>query len=267
MKKYVLVTGTSGGIGRAVALRLLNAGYDVFGCNRRESAIDHPNFHAVKMDVTSEESVLAARETVMQRTEVLEAVINISGMMFMGSLIEEPAGRLEQIMNVNLLGMDRVNRVFFPMIEKGHGRIINFSSEYGTYAVVPFNAFYTTSKHAVESYSDGLRREMKYLGIPVVTIRPGAFKTEMEQSTSEIFRKIMENSTHYKGVLSKMMPLLVGGTKNAKDPDVMAQVVMKAITDRHPKNVYSCNHDLGVKLMSLLPGKVVDEIFYRMFKN
>ncbi len=69
MRKCVLVTGTSGGIGRAVALRLLKAGYDVFGCNRRESAIDHPNFHAVKMDVTSEESVLTAREVVAQRTE------------------------------------------------------------------------------------------------------------------------------------------------------------------------------------------------------
>lgn len=89
----------------------------------------------------------------------------------------------------------------------------------------------------------------------------------MEQSTGEIFRRITENSTHYKGVLSKMMPLLVGGTKNAKDPDVMAQVVMKAVTDTHPKNVYSCNHNLCVKLMSLLPGRVVDEIFYRMFKN
>ena len=64
-----------------------------------------------------------------------------------------------------------------------------------------------------------------------------------------------------------MMPLLVGGTKNAKDPDVMAQVVMKAVTDKHPKSIYSCNHNLGVKLMSLLPGRVVDEIFYRMFKN
>ena len=267
MKKYVLVTGASSGIGRALTLRLLDAGYDVFGCNRRKAVINHKNFHAVQMDITSEESVLAALAIVKQSTETLDAIINVSGMMFMGSLIEEPAGRLEQIINVNLFGMDRIIRIFFPMIERGHGRIINFSSEYGTYAVVPFNAFYTASKHAVESYSDGLRRELKYLGIPVITIRPGAFKTDMEKSTGEIFKRITENSTHYKEILSKMMPLLEGGTKNAKDPDVMAQVVMKAVTDKHPKNVYSCNHNFGMKFMSLLPGRLIDEIFYRTFKK
>ncbi|MGN1413418.1 MAG: SDR family NAD(P)-dependent oxidoreductase [Anaerovoracaceae bacterium] len=266
MKKYVLVTGTSGGIGKAVALRLLEAGYDVFGCNRRTSAIEHPQFHPVVMDISREESVEAAFEEISRETDHLDAVINISGIMFMGSLLEEPEGRLEQIMNVNLLGMSRVNRVFFPMIEKGHGRILNFSSEYGTYAVVPFNGFYTTSKHAVESYSDGLRRELKYIGIPVITIRPGAFRTEMEQSTGEIFQRITENSVHFRGVLEKMRPLLLNGTKNAKDPDEMAKVVLKAVTDPKPKIVYSCNHNLGVKLMSVLPEPWIDQIFYRMFQ-
>lgn len=119
-------------------------------------------------------------------------------------------------MYVNLMGMESVNRLFSPLIEKEKGRYINFPCEYGTYQVVPFNAFYITNKHAEESYSDGLRRELKYIGIPVVTIRPGAFKTEMVNSTSAIFKAITDKSTHYKGVLKKMGPLLEGGTKNAK---------------------------------------------------
>lgn len=81
------------------------------------------------------------------------------------------------------------------------GRFIDYSSEYGIYLVVPFNAFYTTNKHTEESYSDGLRRELKYIGIPVVTIRSGSFKTEMENSTSSIFKAITDKSTHYKVVL------------------------------------------------------------------
>ena len=75
-----------------------------------------------------------------------------------------------------LIGMVRINRLFFPLVEKEKGRVIDFSSEYGTYLVVPFNAFYITNKHAEESYSDGLRRELKYVGIPFVTIRPGHLK-------------------------------------------------------------------------------------------
>ncbi len=99
------------------------------------------------------------------------------------------------------MGMESVNRLFSPLIEKEKGRFIDFSSEYGTYLVVPFNAFHITNKHAEESYSDGLRRELKYNDISVVTIRPGSFKTEMENSTSSIFIAINDKSIHYKVVL------------------------------------------------------------------
>lgn len=122
----------------------------------------------------------------------------------MGSLIEEGEGRLNQIMQVNLMGMERVNRLFFPLVEKEKGRFINFSSEYGTYQVVPFNAFYTISKHAVESYSNDLRRVLKYNGIAVVTIRPGEFKTEMVNSTSAIFKAITEKNTLQKRIAENL---------------------------------------------------------------
>ena len=99
------------------------------------------------------------------------------------------------------MGIDKVNRLFFPHVEKEKGRFIDFSSEYGIYQVVPFNAFYITNKSAVESYSDGIRRELKYNGIPVVTISSGAFKLEMVNSTNAIFKAITDKSTHYKVVL------------------------------------------------------------------
>ena len=266
MKKYALITGTSGGIGKATAMRMLQAGFEVFGCDLRTSDIQDECFHGLIMDVTSTESIRAAYERVSAVTDRLDAVINVAGIMFMGSLIEENPDRMQKIIDVNLLGMCRVNQIFFPMVEKAKGRYLNFSSEYGTYAVVPFNGFYTATKHAVESYSDGLRRELKYIGIPVITIRPGAFKTEMESSTADIFQKITEKSTHYKDILGKMGKLLINGTKNAKNPDCMAQITVQAATDAKPKRVYKCNHNLGVKIMSLLPMGCVDAIFYNMFK-
>lgn len=93
---------------------------------------------------------------------------------------------------------------------------------------------------------------LKYIGIAVVTISSGAFKTEMVNSTSAIFKAITDKSTHYKGVLKKMGPILEGGTKNAKNPKVMTRVVVKTI-DAKPKRVYKSNHNLGVKIMSYLP--------------
>ena len=89
------------------------------------------------MDITNEESVKKGLKEVSKAVSSLRAVVNVSGVMFMGSLIEEGEGRLNQIMQVNLMGMERVNRLFFPLVEKEKGRFINFSSEYGTYQVVP----------------------------------------------------------------------------------------------------------------------------------
>lgn len=107
---------------------------------------------------------------------------------------------------------------------------------------------------------------LKYNGIAVVTIRSGAFKTERVNSTSAIFKAITDKTTHYKGVMKKKRPLLEGGTKNAKTPKVMTRVVVKTIEAKKPKRVYKSNQNLGVKIMSYLPHKMVDIIFYLMFK-
>lgn len=79
----------------------------------------------------------------------------------------------------------------------------------------------------------------------------------MENSTSAIFKAITDKSTHYKGVMKKMGPLLEGGTKNEKKPKVMTKVVVKTIDAKKPKRVYKSNHNLGVKIMSYLPQKIV----------
>lgn len=266
MKKYVLVTGASGGIGKAVAEYLAANGYHVFGTFHSMPQQSHDSIEALQMNVTSRESVEKAYAEVSEKTDHLEGIINIAGAMYMGSLIEEPAETMKRILDINVYGMCLVNEVFFPLIEKGHGRIINCSSEYGTYATVPFNAFYTASKHAVECYSDGLRRELRYLGIPVVTIRPGAFKTKMETGTADAFATICAKTTHYKRNLDKITPMLVNGTKNAKDTSVIAKVVYEAMTAEKPKRVYKSNHNLAVKFMSILPQGMIDTIFYCMFR-
>ncbi len=169
MSEYILITGAGGGIGKAVVRRLLQQGYEVFGCDIRKTDMKHKKYHGVVMDVTSVESIQEALKTVTKITDRLYAVINTAGIMYTGSLVEENPDRLDKIVDGNLLGMFRVNQIFFPLIEKGHGRILNFSSEYGKYFTSPFSAYYMLTKHAVESYSDGLRRELAFLGIPVIS--------------------------------------------------------------------------------------------------
>lgn len=259
--KHVLVTGASGGLGKAIVNKLLDDGNVVFGLDIKFAQTDNERYHQVICDVTSSESVQSAFNTVSSFTDKLDAIINTAGIMFMGSVVEQSADLMQKIMDVNVVGMCRVNQVFFPLVENARGRIINFSSEYGKYTTVPFHAFYTASKHAVESYTDGLRRELKYLGIKVITIRPGAFDTEMTASTTPYFETICANTTHYNKVYNKLKPLMNNGTKGALNPTVLANVVAKAVYVNRPKRVYKVNHDFLVKFLSVLPDGLIDWIF------
>lgn len=266
--KYALITGAAGGIGSATAKRAIDGGFFVFGLDVAEKCpIESHNFCYIKCNITSDESVENAKAEVLKTTDHLDCIVNIAGVMTMGSFIEKPASVFQRMMDINVIGMCRVNNVFFPLAEKCKGRIINFSSEYGTYTTVPFNGFYTATKHAVEVYSDGLRRELRYIGMDVATVRPGAFRTNMEKSTADIFDKLNKETTHYKTTLAKITPMLTGSTKKTKDVSIIAEVTYKAMTDVKLKRVYKSNHNLSVKLVSLLPAKLVDFIFYTMFKQ
>lgn len=266
-KEYIIVTGSRGGIGKAVSQLLQKEDYHVIGLDIAAISEDFsPNATQYQVDITNESELKAVYQEIVTYTNRIKAIINIAGIMRVGSLIEESTTYLERVLAVNVLGTYAVNHVFFPLLRVGQGRIINFSSEYGTYTTVPFNGFYTMSKHAVDSYSDGLRRELAPLGIKVSTIRPGAFKTEMENSALTAFEAFRERTTHYKAILDKMFPLLEKNTKGAKETSIIATIVLKALEAEHPKSVYKSNHNIGMKALSHLPRFLQDKIFERMVR-
>ena len=94
----VLLQETSDGIGETLALELLENGYTVFSCNRRQLNIDYPSFLPIIMDITNEESVTKGLEEVSKVVSSLRAVVNVSGVMFIASLMKDGEGRLNQIM-------------------------------------------------------------------------------------------------------------------------------------------------------------------------
>lgn len=262
---YILVTGAGGGIGRAITARLLAAGYAVVGLDRADVASDDPGFTFVRCDVTDRGSVRAAYEAVAAFTDRLAGLVNTAGIVFMGSLIEEDAELMQRILDVNVAGMARVTRVFFPLLEKGKGRIVNLSSEYGTFCSIPFHGFYTASKHAVECYTDSLRRELGYLDMKVVGIRPGAVDTPMTHGTVPAFDRIKQTTTHFSRPYRTLAPLMAGATKHPTAPAVIADTVLKALTKKRPRRYYNVRQDVRVRLLSLLPPGVTDFIFRRFF--
>ena len=264
-KKYVLVTGASGGIGSAVVKKLLDTGFSVIGLDLADKGFSDPGYRFIRCDVTSPESVAEAYAGAASVTDSLACIVNTAGIVYMGSLIEEDAELMQKILDVNVAGMARVNRVFFPLIERGGGRIVNFSSEYGRFCSIPFHGFYTASKHAVERYNDSLRRELAYLGVKVIAIRPGAVDTQMTSGTVPQFERIRETTSHFSKTYGRLYPLMVGATKHPIPPELIAEKVAGALTKRRPKRAYNIRQDIRVKLLTMLPAGLTDFIFRSFF--
>ena len=91
----------------------------------------------------------------------------------MCSMIEgNCSNTIEKMLMINVMGMVRINRTFIDMVMEGNGRVVNCSSECGYLTAQPFNGPYAITKYAVEAYTDSLRRELMFIGVPVVKIQP-----------------------------------------------------------------------------------------------
>jgi NAD(P)-dependent dehydrogenase (short-subunit alcohol dehydrogenase family) len=175
--RRVLITGASGGIGRAAARELLSRGWAVFGGVRRPEdarglqAELGAGFTPVQLDVTDPDSVRRAVEAVESALggAGLDALVNCAGIARLGPLVCLSTEALREQFEVNLFGLFEVTRRFLPLlrVRQAHPasnparpppRIVNLSSSSGRLAM-PFFGMYAASKHALEGLSDSLRRE------------------------------------------------------------------------------------------------------------
>ncbi|XP_035205438.1 D-beta-hydroxybutyrate dehydrogenase, mitochondrial-like [Stegodyphus dumicola] len=182
-RKAVLITGCDSGFGFSIAKRLNKAGFQVFAAclsplqGGGKELNDLPNLHCLKMDVTELDDINLAYEFVLEHLDQNElwAVINNAGIGNASPIEIVTMSSIEEVVNVNLLGMIRVTKTFLPLLRKSNGRVINIASIAGR-LVMPGFVPYSVSKHALIAFSDGLRLEVQKFGVSVVTIEPWAYR-------------------------------------------------------------------------------------------
>lgn len=269
--RYALVTGATSGLGKEIAIKLSESGWNVFACGRNENALEEIKAttycHPLKMDVVDQDSIDEAFEEVSKVTDHLNAIINFSGIQKMSSLIEGDIDIIKQSLDVNLLGMARVNQTFFPLVKNCKGRIINCSSECGWMTPQPFNGSYTLSKYAVEAYNDSLRRELMFLDIPVIKIQPGSFKTAMHGKTLESFDKLINSTKLYRDVLERMKGMMIIELKMANEPDALIKAVMKAVNDPNPRQKYRVKNSPILGAIEVMLPTTVDRLYKKFLKS
>jgi NAD(P)-dependent dehydrogenase (short-subunit alcohol dehydrogenase family) len=262
--KTVFITGAAGGLGATATRHLAERGWHVFAADLDETALrtigKQPNVTTVTLDVTDPASVEAARALVAASCGGLDGVVNFAGILAVGSVIEMEIETLRRVLDVNVLGTVRVNRALFPLVLARKGRIVNISSETGWQSGMPFNGAYGMSKHAIEAYSDSLRRELMFLGVPVIKIQPGPFRTEMVAGIERSFTRATEASTYFKDMLTRLQHMTAQEQAKAHDPALLAEVVHTALTTPHPPAAYSVKPDAQRAALNLLPAWAADAL-------
>lgn len=266
--KYALITGAKSLLAHSV-IHSIKDDYFFFLVDIDPSLIetykDLPNFDVIIRDITKENAVDTIFESISKKTDRLDLVIHMAGIVELGSLVEVNVNILKKIFEINLFSIYQINQRFFPLLAKAKGRIIHVSSEYGRLLGLPFHSFYTMSKHALEIYNDSLRREVQEFGIKVIKIRPGAFKTSMQSRIISQFKQQVEFTKLFKVRLTKLQKLMLGELKRAKDADKIVKTFRRAIYKSHPHRAYNVGNSLKMKILNYLPSGLQDWALSKFF--
>ena len=241
-QKAILVTGASTGIGRNMTERLAAEGYFVYAGARKEKDLQQlnaiENVQSIRLDVTIQEEIDAAVETVTKAGRGLYGLVNNAGVAVIGPMIEVEEDDLDFQFDVNIYGPYRITKAFSPLIIAEQGRITTIGSISGILSS-PFLGPYSMSKHAIEAYIDSLAAEMAKFGVKVSVIEPGNYRSSISNSV----RKRMEarNQT-FEGSLfeEEQSRFMDRPTDRAqyKEPDEVADAALHALFDGNPKRRY-----------------------------
>jgi len=270
----ILVTGVSSGIGKTIALDLIKAGYTVFGSVRRlddAAALSQDGgsrFVPLVFDVTDAAGIARAVsevEAIVGR-EGLAGLVNNAGMNVSGPFLHQPAEQFRQIMDVNFHGLVAVTRAFLPLLgasdaPRGRpGRIINIGSVQGIISV-PFMTAYAASKHAVEGFSQGLRRELVPFGISVSTIEPNFTKSDIFVKAAADSSANSYEGTRYEAAWAQFNASLASEEAKAKPAETVTRKVLHALQSPRPRPRYPL--DPIWHIGRFLPDRMFDRLIFK----
>ena len=192
MKKIILITGCSSGIGAALALEFHGRGHTVFATARRPAALAPlaaKGIRTVAIDVNDDVSIAAAAAAVEREAGQVDILVNNAGFSQVGAVIDLSREDLRRQYETNVIAPVAVTRAFLPMLRaaatrNGMAVVANVGSIVGLFTT-PFAGAYCSSKAAIHSLSDALRMELAPFAIRVVTIQPGGVRSSFGNHAEE----------------------------------------------------------------------------------
>lgn len=264
MKKTVLITGASSGIGKETAIYLAENGYKIYAGARRIDRMQELIRYGIvpiSLDVSNQISMEDCIEKIIREQDSIDILINNAGSGYYGALEDMSIEDAKYQFDVNVFGVARLIQLVLPNMRKNsYGKIVNISSVGGK-VTLPMDSWYHASKFALEGLSDVLRKEVKSFGIDVIVIEPGGTKSEMTNLGTEYLNRTSGN-TAYSNLAKSVSKMYQEMMKSASDPIVIAKLIKNGIESKSPRTRYSGAN--GAKMMLFLRRILSDKMFDKM---
>jgi NAD(P)-dependent dehydrogenase (short-subunit alcohol dehydrogenase family) len=256
-KSVILITGASAGIGRECANHLANAGWTVIGASRRGTS--SAAWEGVAMDVDEDDSVVEAFDRIDAEHGQLDAVLACAGWGLAGpaetTSIEDAHAQFE----TNFWGAVRVTNAALPRLrERGGGHVVLMSSIGGILGI-PYQAFYSASKFALEGYAESLAYEVAPFNVHVTLVEPGNFRTDFTAARKKVD---VTGEDPYRAACEKAIAVMERDERNGADPADVSRVVERILSNENPPrrvSVGKFDERMGIMGKRLLPFRVFEK--------
>jgi len=280
VRKAVVITGASSGIGRACVKQMNRSGWQVFAAVRKAADAEKLRTESgvgvlpIIMDVEDDASIAAAAEKIGSQLggHGLDGLVNCAGIGMVRPVEYATLDDLRKIFEINVFGQLAVTQSLSHLLKKNRGRIVNVTSV-GVNIAIPFGGLLNASKSAFAMLSDSLRLELHPFGVRVIAVEPGAIATPAVGKTLGDIEGVIgalpaEAQAQYGDMLRAFAHQAYTREKNGSTPDVVSRAVHHALTSSRPRIRYRVGKH--AKLLSalpkLLPECVLDALRIRMFE-
>lgn len=273
IKKNILITGCSSGIGYCAAKSLFARGYHVFATARKPEDVEKlkkEGLDSFILDLNDTESISQAVNTTLEKSAGrLDALFNNGAYGQPGAVEDLSRDTLRQQFECNFFGTHELTRQIIPTMRKqGYGRIIQNSSVLG-FVALPYRGAYIASKYALEGLSDTLRLELSDTNISISLIEPGPIESLFRKNAYQAFIKNInqENSSHHDRYQSLAVKLEQEGhvVPFTLPADAVIKKLIHALESKHPKCRYCVTLPTYAFafLKKLLTDKAMDRILLK----
>jgi NAD(P)-dependent dehydrogenase (short-subunit alcohol dehydrogenase family) len=268
-----VVTGSSTGIGYETSLILARSGFLTYATMRNlnkgenmKSVMAKENLpiQIKQLDVTDDESVTNAIQTISSEAGKIDVLVNNAGYGLNGAFEDLDMDEIKAQYETNVFGLIRTTQAVLPIMRRQKsGTIVNISSGAGRFGF-PSGSAYVSTKFAVEGLSESMSYELESFGIRVVIVEPGVIRTNFNEGLV-VAKKSKDPNSPYSHIMQKTIAGFEEMMKNASSPELVAEVVLNAIRDKNPSLRYLAGSDVETWLGG--KRKMADEELYKMMKQ